>query len=422
MSDYLPIISLIVLAIVVAIGFIKKVNLGFFSLGVAFILGIAGGMTAKQITSGFSSSMFVTLVGVTFLFGMASQNGTLDLFSKKVVALVGNKTVLIPILMFVLSAFISAIGPGHIAAGILMTTFAMYLAFEMKINPMVTALFAKLGANAGCASPLSLTGLLAKELSEPMGYSGFEAHLFFSTLLSGFVFTLIVYIGSKSYKVKAENPMKWSEIPKFNRNQKLTMAAIAVMVVCCIGFKFDTGLFAFIMASILILLGAADEKAAIKGIPWGTLVFICGVGALVNVIDKLGGIDLVSNFLNGFMGEKTAVPIMAATSGILSWVSSTTGVVMPALYPIADQIAQQFSSVNYVELIAAITATSFAAAISPLSTGGAIIMSSYSASKETTNAEMNNMFKTLFLLSVANVAINVLMAALGIFGLGRLFS
>ena len=135
----------------------------------------------------------------------------------------------------------------------------------------------------------------------------------------------------------------------------------------------------------------------------------------------MGGIDLVADFLNGFMGEKTAVPIMAATSGILSWVSSTTGVVMPALFPIAHEVAVA-NSLNYVELIAAITATSFAAAISPLSTGGAIIMSSYSASKETTNEEMNNMFKTLFLLSVANVAINVLMSALGVFSLGGLFS
>ena len=421
LEPYMAVISLTVLAIVVAIGFIKKVNLGFLSLGVAFILTMVAGLPASTVTKGFSSSMFVTLVGVTFLFGMASQNGTLDLFSKKIVALVGKHTVLIPILMFVLSAFISAIGPGHIAAGILMTTFAMYLAFEMKINPWVTALFAKLGANAGCASPLSLTGLLAKELSEPLGHTGFEAHLFLSTLLSGFVFTLIIYIGSKSYKVKADNPLKWSDIPRFNRDQKLTMAAIVIMVICCIGFKLDTGLFAFIMAAILILLGAADEKAAIKGIPWGTLVFICGVGSLVSVIDKLGGITLVSDILQSFMGERTAVPILAATSGILSWVSSTTGVVMPALFPIADQVAQQFAGVNYVELIAAITATSFAAAISPLSTGGAIIMSSYSASKETTNEEMNTLFKNLFLLSVANVLVNVLMSALGVFSLGGIF-
>ncbi len=418
----LSVISLLVLVAVVAIGFIKKVNLGFLSLGVAFILGTLGGMSAKQIAAGFDSSMFVTLVGVTYLFGMASQNGTLDLFSKKIVALVGRHTVLIPVLMFFLSAFISAIGPGHIAAGILMTTFAMYLAMEMDINPIITALFAKLGANAGCASPLSLTGILAKNLSEPLGYSGFGLHLFLTTLISGFIFTVIIYIAYGSYKVKSDNPLKLADIPKFNRNQLFTITAIIVMVIFCIGFKFDTGLFAFVAAAVLILLGCADEKAAIKGIPWGTLVFICGVGTLINVINKLGGINLISDLLTSMMSEKTAVPIMAATSGVLSWVSSTTGVVMPALFPITAEVVAKFGAgVSFVELISAITATSFAAAISPLSTGGAIIMSSYSASRETTNEELNKIFRQLFLLSVANVGVNVLLAALGVFNLGGLF-
>ena len=418
----MAVISLLVLVLVVAIGFIKKVNIGFFAVGAAFILGSVGGMSTKQIVSGFSSSMFVTLVGVTFFFGMASLNGTLNLFSKKVVALVGKRTFLIPILMFVLSAFISAIGPGHIAAGILMTTFAVYLAFELKINPMATALYAKLGANAGCASPLSLTGILARNLSEPMGYSGFSTHLFLSTLLSGFVYTCIVYVLYKGYKVKADNPLKWHEIPAFNKEQKITMAMIAIVVICCIGFKLDTGLFSFAAAAVLILLHCADEKAAIRNIPLGTLMMICGVGVLVNVIKVLGGIKLVSDFLASLMNVNTAVPIIAATSGILSWVSSTTGVVMPALYPIADQITKSFAGqVGYVELIAAITATSFAAAISPLSTGGAIIMSSYSAATTTTTEEMNTMFKTLFLLSVGNVCVNVLMAALHVFNLGGLF-
>ena len=198
--------------------------------------------------------------------------------------------------------------------------------------------------------------------------------------------------------------------------------AIVAMVVLCIGFKFDTGLTAFVAASVLILLGAADEKKAIKGIPWGTLVFICGVGTLISVINQLGGISLISDFLTSHMGPRSANPILAATSGILSWVSSTTGVVMPALFPIASEVVIKFApNLQFQELIAALTATSFAAAISPLSTGGAIIMSSISASKETTNEENNKMFKDLFLLSVANVAINVLLAALGVFSLGGLF-
>ena len=87
-------------------------------------------------------------------------------------------------------------------------------------------------------------------------------------------------------------------------------------------------------------------------------------------------------------------------------------VVMPTLYPISAEICQRFASVNYVEMIAAITATSFAAAISPLSTGGA---------RETTTGEMNKMSYTLFLLSVGNVCVNVLMSVLGVFSLGGLF-
>ncbi len=238
--------------------------------------------------------------------------------------------------MFALSAFISAIGPGHVAAGV-----------------------------------------LAKGLSEPLGYSGFSLHLFLTTLLSGFVFTLILFVAYKSYKVRAENPLKLSDIPKFNCQQLITLGAIVVMVVCCIGLKLDTGLFAFITAGALILLGCADEKKAIKNIPIGTIMLIVGVGMLVSVIDELGGIQMISDFLIGLMTEKTAAPIMAATS--------------------------------------------FAAAISPLSTGGAIIMSSYSGAVELSQEQQNKMFRTLFLLSVANVSVNILMAALGVFNLGGLF-
>ena len=248
------------------------------------------------------------------------------------------------------------------------------------------------------------------------------AHFFIATLVSGFIFTVLLYIFTKSYKVKADNPLKLKDIPKFNWKQWVTIAAIVLMVVLCIGFQMNTGLTAFVMAAILVLLQCADEKQAIKGVPWGTLMFICGVGVLVAVIDMMGGIDLISNLLQKLMGPKTATPVLSATSGILSWVSSTTGVVMPAMFKMLPNIMRNFgTNVNYMEMISAITATSFAAAISPLSTGGAIIMSSYSASKETTNAELNKIFKFLFLHSVANVLLNVLLSWIGVFSLGGLF-
>lgn len=412
------IISLLALVTVVATGFIKKVNMGFLAIGVAFLVGSYGNLSEKQILSGFSSSMFVTLTGVTFLFGLASVNGTLELISKKIIAMLGKRTYLIPVMMFLLAAFLSAIGPGHIAIGILMTTFAVYLAVEMKINPFATALVAKLGANAGCASSISPTGVIASNLAGPLGYTGFSTHLFLTTMLSGSLFAIIIYIAYRCYKVDAVNPLRLSDLPKFNAQQKLTMIVIIILVVVCIAFKINVGLSAFIAASVLIICKAVDEKQAIRGIPWGTLILVVGVGMLVSVITNLGGISLISEFLIRRMSEKTAVPIMAATAGILSWVSSTTGVVMPTLFPVCAEIAESFGgSVNYVELISSLVSTSFAAAISPLSTGGAIIISSYSAATDLSIPEQNKLFKTLFLLSVANVALNVLMSALGLFRL-----
>lgn len=412
----LEVISLVFLFIVVTVGFVKQINIGFFSMGAAFVLGSIGGLSEKAIISGFGSSMFVTLTGVSFLFGMAQINGTLELMSKKIISLVGKKTFIIPILMFVLSAFISAIGPGHIATGVLMTTFAVYLSVEMKTNPFITALLAKLGANAGSMSSISPAGVIAFNLSEPLGYTDITYKLLLSNVLSALLFAGIVFIFSKSYKVNADNPMKWNELPNFSIKQRITLFFMIVMVFASIVFKLNVGLTSFVVAGILLLLNIADEKKAIKTIPWGTLILIVGVGMLINVVKELGGIKYVSDILIGFMTPKTAPTIIAATSGILSWFSSTTGVVMPTMFPICAEIVDSFAgAVSYYELIAVVCSSSFAAALSPLSTGGAIIISTYAATKDIDVKEQNKLFKVLFLLSAGNVLLNVILATVGFF-------
>lgn len=411
------VIALIALAVIILIGFRKKVNIGFFSIGAAFVIGSLSGMSVKEITAGFSSSMFVTLLGVTFLFGIVSQNGTLELLSRKIIAAVGKRTFLIPILMFVLAAVLSSIGPGHVPTGILMTTLAVCLAFEMKIDPLTMALFAKLGANAGSVSRLTMAGTVVRELSLRSGYPDPVAHVFFTTLLSGFLYMLILYIGSGSYRISAKNPIQGKDLPPFQKKQVLTLGILAVTIVCCIVFSLDTGLMAFVAAGILIGTGLGDEKKAIEAIPFGTLILICGVSVLVHVIDGLGGITMISDFIGRFLQEKTVAPILSLTSGMLSWVSSTTGVVLPTMFPIAGKLCEQFPAISFSELASVITASSFAAAISPLSTGGAIILSSYGSVRPMNSEELNQMFWKLFLLSAGNIGMNVILSSLGIFRL-----
>ena len=64
------------------------------------------------------------------------------------------------------------------------------------------------------------------------------------------------------------------------------MASIVAMVIFCIGFKFDTGLFAFAAASVLIILHCADEKRLFVRFP-GALDDDLRCGRPCDVLTKL---------------------------------------------------------------------------------------------------------------------------------------
>lgn len=86
----------------------------------------------------------------------------------------------------------------------------------------------------------------------------------------------------------------------------------------------------------------------------------------MNVIIVLGGIHLLSASLASIMNAATATAILGVTAGVMSWFSSTSGVVMPTLIPTVPHIIHQMSiSVNPVEWVTAISMVSNTAGISP---------------------------------------------------------
>lgn len=69
----------------------------------------------------------------------------------------------------------------------------------------------------------------------------------------------------------------------------------------------------FTLSLVLMLAGAANEKTALKMILWSVLILIAGVNVLMNITQKLGGIDLLASILATFMSSRTAAPIMGVT-------------------------------------------------------------------------------------------------------------
>lgn len=420
METYLPIISIAFLILAVVIGFVKKINMGFLAFAVALILGRLGGISDNAIISGFGTSTFVMLLGVTFLFSIAQSNYTLDLITQKTIALAGKNIWMIPILILLLSIVLAAIGPGNIPVAMLLCAFSATLAVQLNLNPLAISTFTILGANAGCMSPIANGGIIAINLGIDAGQNpnDFIIPVFLNNIIPAILFAFVVYIMFKGYKIKAENPIQRCDLPDFNRNQIITILGMLVLIIATAIFKFNVGLTAFLIAIVLILCGIGDQQKAINGVPWATIVLVCGMSVLMKCVVTMGGIQVISNALASIMSPRTASPIMALSAGVMSWFSSTTGVVMPTFAPTLPSIVTSFGgAVTFAELFSSVTSGSFSAALSPVSTGGAMVLASYVTATGIDANKQNTLFRNLFLLSVCAVMFNVLLGALGFFSL-----
>ena len=136
------------------------------------------------------------------------------------------------------------------------------------------------------------------------------------------------------------------------------------------------------------------------------------------VTKELGGITLLSDILASLMNQITAAPILGLTAGLMSWFSSANGVVLPTLIPTVTDIVENVGgNVTSMELIMAIVGGATVAGISPLSTGGSLILASYVQEKNVSDKEQQNIFATLFGISFGAVVIVMIFALVGGFKL-----
>ena len=412
----LAVLSLVFLFSAIALGFFRKVNIGIVAIGFSLILGRISGISDKEIISGFGYSLFMKLLGVMFLFSIAQINGTLELLAKKALAVLGKKTFMIPVVVYLLAVVLSAVGPGTIPVFALMAALTVALAVQMEINPLKLSPFGLLGACAGGFSPIAPTGMIAIEKAAEGGITGVEMPLFAGVVISMTLYAVALFIFFKWPSMNIKSPVSSADLPKFNREQFVTLTGILVMAFLTLALQIDVGLSSFAVAMVLCILRVSDEGKAIAGVPWGTLIMITGVGVLMELVITLGGIDMLSAGLAALMNAKTAAPIMTATGGILSWFSSTSGVVLPTLVPTVPGIVSAVPGTNAVELVTCISCGAHGAALSPLSTGGALVLASYSGLAKASSDERNWLFLRMFLVSIVAVAFVTLLSATGING------
>ena len=407
----MELITLLALVFAIFLGFIRKVNTGLISIGVAYIVGYGlVGMSGKEIIAGFPTSLFFMLLGMTLLFSIAKSNGTMEYIARKFVSLTGGKTKLIPILFFVFSAVAAAVGPGPIVITALMMPIAMAVAKTEDISDILIATIVISGSLAGGLSPLAASGIIASNLAVEIGIDNYTP-IFICCIIAGIIQGIACYIVFGGHKLKNKKGAS-SKLDKMSLHQVYTSIVILGVIIGILVFKLDIGLTAFVGGALLLVLGAAKQDEAIKGIAWPTLLLVAGVALLVNVVNVSGGIDMLAAFLASIMNGTTASGILAITGGLMSSVSSASGVVMPTLIPtVPTVVAELGGSVSPSALVAGIVWGAHAVTYSPLSTLGALAMANV-----TDRVDKNKIFNALLISAIASTLFAGLLGVVGLYG------
>lgn len=104
-------VPLAALAVMFVIATLLPINIGVLAFIGAFFVGTSAlDLTEDQILEGFPASLFITILGVTYLFAVAQRNGTVDVLVRGGVALVGGRVGLIPWVLFTASGVLAALG------------------------------------------------------------------------------------------------------------------------------------------------------------------------------------------------------------------------------------------------------------------------------------------------------------------------
>ena len=123
----IAILALLALVAIIAISAIRTdLNTGVLAVALAYIVGVYfAGLSVSVVSSYLPEQLVLTLVGVTLMFGMAQQNGTLDYLAGFAIRAARGQPAVLPFIFFLLAFILSAIGPGNIASVALLAPIGM---------------------------------------------------------------------------------------------------------------------------------------------------------------------------------------------------------------------------------------------------------------------------------------------------------
>jgi di/tricarboxylate transporter len=188
-------ISIYALVAMFIVATILPINMGVLAFVGAFLVGtLVAGMQTKGIMAGFPADLFLTLVGITFLFAQAQNNGTIDALVRLALRAVGGRVAAIPWIMFGIAAMLTAVGAVSPAAVAIIAPIALGFAAKHGINPLMMGLLVIHGAQAGGFSPISIYGGITNKIVQQAGLPLSPLTTAFASFGVNFAVALLLFI------------------------------------------------------------------------------------------------------------------------------------------------------------------------------------------------------------------------------------
>lgn len=368
--------SLLALLVALAISLGSRVNVGVVAIVFAFLVGTSfAGFSVDQIAAGFPSSLFLTLVGVTLLFGLAEANGTLERLAHLAVRSVRGRARAIPLLFFFAAMALSSVGPGAISTVALFAPLAMAIGTRAGLSPFLVSLMVANGANAGNLSPVSAVGIIANAKMAAAGLGDHEVEVWLANFLAHAIAAMVAYVWlTRRMALTGTVSANESTSVKLASKHWVTVAVVGTWVAGVLLLEMPVGPAAFAAAALLVLLRCSDEASALRSIPWGVILMVCGVTVLVALLERTGGMELFSGLLAALASPATVNGVVAFVTGLISSWSSTAGVVLPAFLPAVPGLVSKLGGGDPLAVALSVNVGASMVDVSPLSTLGALCL------------------------------------------------
>ena len=391
----------------------SRINVGWLALSFAWLIGVyAAGLRPDAVMSGFPISLFLTLTGVTLLFSLAEANGSLEALANRAVLAARGRARVLPLLFFLIACALSSVGPGAVSTVALLAPLLAATGERAGLPAFLTALMVANGANAGNLSPFSAVGVIANNAMARAGIVGFEGRVWFANfaahvLVGGAAYVAFVWMGRRTEPAGALPEPSHPAPTPVSAPQRLTLVVIAAWIAGVLAFNLNLGLSAFAAAALILLCRASDEAAAVKRMPWGIIMMVCGVSVLIALLEKTGGMDLFTDLLARTASPVTLNGVIAFVTGAISTYSSTSGVVLPTFLPAAATLVEKVGGGDPLAVALSINVGSSLVDVSPLSTIGALCVAAVADA-----GRARQLFRALLLWGLAMTVVGALFCAL----------